>query len=518
MATQTIQSNIMYSSTLSTPKVVVDSSGRFYSAYNKLFGGTYYLTMAYSDDSGATWTEVTSALAFQAAAFYNIALGIDSTNKLHVAYTKGDGAGGFYIIAYRSFSSGAWNGEETIFDGTANTDIAERVDLAVDSSDVPHVTWSQQAAAGTTYQVWYNNRSGGSWGTRVQISTTAANNNGLKPTIAIDNNNVIYIIWYDVGVAFASANFIYAARYAGSWVGPTQLDTNSPINGSFSMPSIAIDVSNNAHVVYHDTTSTAMLRYVKYTSGSGWGAASTIYSNSDYFVKPTIAVDSSSNLNVVGQSNSDNKKLFYTQYTGSWSAPTTIYTGGSNSNVPTILSSIFAFIGGSSTNIPTAGYFLVFVANTSSVLTLITTSDLTFVTPITKNYSREASGSLPSTDSPLTSLFTSSEYTEVALQDNVYASQTATGQYAIFQFRNKASSNTDQIHVTWIGKTNIAPSTATVALQIYNVNGAAWETLATDHASAANANFTLTGSQTTNLPNYYDGSTFVSCRVYQLSP
>lgn len=42
-----------------------------------------------------------------------------------------------------------------------------------------------------------------------------------------------------------------------------------------------------------------------------------------------------------------------------------------------------------------------------------------------------------------------------------------------------------------------------------------WETLDTESAAAANTKFTLTGSKTDNLTNYYDANNMVSCRTYQ---
>jgi hypothetical protein len=42
-----------------------------------------------------------------------------------------------------------------------------------------------------------------------------------------------------------------------------------------------------------------------------------------------------------------------------------------------------------------------------------------------------------------------------------------------------------------------------------------WETLASNSTAAADTDFTLSGSQPTNLANYYDSSLFASFRVYQ---
>jgi len=66
----------------------------------------------------------------------------------------------------------------------------------------------------------------------------------------------------------------------------------------------------------------------------------------------------------------------------------------------------------------------------------------------------------------------------------------------------------------WEGQTTLLPSSSTVYLQIYNRNTPAWETVDSDNASPANADFTLSGN-IADLTNYKDASNVISCRVYQ---
>jgi len=55
---------------------------------------------------------------------------------------------------------------------------------------------------------------------------------------------------------------------------------------------------------------------------------------------------------------------------------------------------------------------------------------------------------------------------------------------------------------------------STVYLQIYNHNTLSWDTIDSDNASPANADFDLEAN-VGDLTNYKDGSNIVSCRVYQ---
>ena len=129
-------------------------------------------------------------------------------------------------------------------------------------------------------------------------------------------------------------------------------------------------------------------------------------------------------------------------------------------------------------------------------------------------YSRADLPTLPSKDNNLTNTFSAQEYLDVENLDGQTSIQTSDGQYSVFLFKNK---NTDQetISTTWTGKSNLAPSSSTVYLQIYNRNSTTWEPLDTDSTSSVNTNFTLTGTKTTNLSNYFDDNYWISCRVYQ---
>ena len=73
----------------------------------------------------------------------------------------------------------------------------------------------------------------------------------------------------------------------------------------------------------------------------------------------------------------------------------------------------------------------------------------------------------------------------------------------------------DSISINCNARSDVAPSSSTVYLQIYNRNSLEWETLASNNTALANIDFDLTGTQTTNLSNYFDANFWVSCRVYQ---
>jgi hypothetical protein len=131
----------------------------------------------------------------------------------------------------------------------------------------------------------------------------------------------------------------------------------------------------------------------------------------------------------------------------------------------------------------------------------------------TQKYTRGDYAALPADDTDLENAFTGGEYAQVKSDDADRAAQTATDEFAIFEFKDYAGDNTT-LDVTWDGQSDLAPSSSTVYLQIYNQNTTTWETLDSDSATVANTDFELTGSKA-DLTNYKDGNDYVSCRVYQ---
>jgi len=139
------------------------------------------------------------------------------------------------------------------------------------------------------------------------------------------------------------------------------------------------------------------------------------------------------------------------------------------------------------------------------------------VGPASKVYSRWDEKTLPTDDDDLETLFISTEYTKVSTSDNQYVDQEGNF-YWMFEFKDKNTNNTDKIKVNWEGQSDLAPSTSTVYLQIYNQTDGIWENIDSDNATAANTDFTLSGSQFAQVDKYYKkiGNYYwVSCRVYQ---
>jgi len=130
------------------------------------------------------------------------------------------------------------------------------------------------------------------------------------------------------------------------------------------------------------------------------------------------------------------------------------------------------------------------------------------------NFSRGDYAALPSTEADLENIYTSGEISQVASDNADRVSQSAIAQYAIHQYKTDVGVNTSwTFH--WNGQSSLAPSTSVVKLQIYDIEGTTWEDLDEDNAAAANTDFDLTATVTSDLDHYKDVNNVVTCRVYQ---
>lgn len=104
--------------------------------------------------------------------------------------------------------------------------------------------------------------------------------------------------------------------------------------------------------------------------------------------------------------------------------------------------------------------------------------------------------------------------TDILSIDGVRVEQSATGQYAIHQYKDYIG-NPNKATLEWDGRCSLAPSKSTFYLQIYNVV-TGWETLASNNTAGIDEDFTLI-TDIADLTNYKDVTKVITCRVYQLS-
>lgn len=123
---------------------------------------------------------------------------------------------------------------------------------------------------------------------------------------------------------------------------------------------------------------------------------------------------------------------------------------------------------------------------------------------------------MPGGDADLATLYSTQDYLDVNVADDTRVPLDGSSGYLIHQFKDYVGGNAS-CQLNWEGQVTIAPTAATVNLQIYNRNTAAWETVASNNTAAANTDFQFVVG-IPSLTDYKDASSVISCRVYQLIP
>lgn len=83
------------------------------------------------------------------------------------------------------------------------------------------------------------------------------------------------------------------------------------------------------------------------------------------------------------------------------------------------------------------------------------------------------------------------------------------------EFKYKHINNSDNILVTWKGRSTESTTVSPLLLQIYNNNSAAWETFVRETRIAADVDFVMQAKVTANVSNYYDSNNVIVARAYQ---
>jgi len=111
--------------------------------------------------------------------------------------------------------------------------------------------------------------------------------------------------------------------------------------------------------------------------------------------------------------------------------------------------------------------------------------------------------------------FSPADYITVENDDGTRVDQLAVGEYSMFEFKDIKVAGSNLVSVLWNGQSTFPASSSQVALQVYDRDSSAWETMAINTLSAANIDFDLIGSPSGVLDNYTDSSGWMACRVHQ---
>lgn len=307
-------------------KLVRLSDGTLYATYLKQLSGLYQVYVKKSTNDGVTWIDAIRISTYAGMDSYSqkeASITVDSNNYLHVVWAgKATGYTGYNQIWYAKYTD-SWSAPVRLSVLTGMEDYFQYYpSIAVDSNDYIHVVWDGLSSVHTSkHQIWYVKYTD-SWTDPVRISTYSGMdlNSQWYASVAVDSSDYIHVVWHGYATDF-SAYQIWYNKYTDSWAGPVRISTYAGMDTrSNSYASIATDSSDYIHVVWRGYATGYTLRYqiwyVKYISSWSTPVRISDYEGmEDYYqYYPSIVVDTSDHIHVLWYA----KATGYSDYDKVW--------------------------------------------------------------------------------------------------------------------------------------------------------------------------------------------------------
>lgn len=285
----------------SARNIARDSNNRIHLVWHELVSSRRYVYYSNSDDNGITWSwpvKIDTLLYYGGMP----SLAIDSHNSIHVVWHAQALSTDNYAIYYsKSTNSGLeWDTPQNI-STTLSAQDNLYPSIAVDTSDNPHVVWTQVLQPDTYMGEIYHNYSldgGGNWETPRNISNSEQNL-CFVPTIEFNSQGKAFVTYADDRILYYTVCLDYL-----DWDTPRAINELGYLYDA--MHSFIIDHNDLIHVVYSDNYTPGDIRIMYiYFNGDNWSdpipiAKSITGGYADY---PHIGFDDSNNLYVVYRDN-----------------------------------------------------------------------------------------------------------------------------------------------------------------------------------------------------------------------
>jgi hypothetical protein len=268
--------------------LLIDSSDNIYVSWYNYTPGPAEIYYTKSTNGGITWKTKRLTWNIGESVFPHMAT--DSSDNIHIVWY--DNSPGNYEVYYRKSTNGGstWTTKRL----TWNAGDSSSPTIEVDSSDSIHVVWHDETPGNNEIFYKKSTDSGTTWTTK---RLTWNPGHSYIPTISIDSSDNIHFVWYD----FASSNYeIYHKKSTDggtSWI--TKRVTWNPGNSYY--PDIGIDLGNNIHVSWFDSTPPGNYEvyYSRSTDAGATWTSKRLTWNSAYSSGPAVTTDSSDNILVV---------------------------------------------------------------------------------------------------------------------------------------------------------------------------------------------------------------------------
>lgn len=271
--------------------IAIDSSDILHVLYSD--GATLEKEIYYkrSTDGGTTWVG-TKRLTWNVGISVGPYIAIDSSDDIHVVWSDMSFAT-FPELCYKKSTDGGttWTGTKRL---TWTTGISKFPKIAIDSNDHIHLVWVEHISSNREIFFKKSTSGGNTWAGTKRLTWTP--DFSRDPVIAVDSSNDIHVLWWED--TSLEDNLFYRNSTDGgtSWEATKKLTWND----HSSRPSIAIDNNGHIHIVWNQYFANDEVSYKKSTDGgSSWAATKRLTWNSDISYDPVLVVDSFNRLHLI---------------------------------------------------------------------------------------------------------------------------------------------------------------------------------------------------------------------------
>lgn len=303
------------------PDIAVDTNGNIHVTWGE-HKGSAEIFYKKSTNGGISWT--TKRLTWDSGSSYFPAIATYLSSNIHIVwYNDFTSVSVFYKRSTDGGSS--WIQKRLTWSGGFYYP-----DIATGGSNNIHVVW--EGAHSGDFEIFYKKSTdGGSSWTQKRLTWNTGSSGGSA--IAINSSNHIHIVWHDYTPGNHELYFKSSTDGGASWMTKRLTwDLGQSLN-----PAIAVDSSNNIHIVWRDNkTENYEIYYKKSTNGGTNWTTKRLTWNSEYSFDQAIATDSGGNIHVAWvEERSGNRDIFYKRSTDgglSWAHRRLTWTPGETSS------------------------------------------------------------------------------------------------------------------------------------------------------------------------------------------
>jgi subtilisin family serine protease len=239
------------------PTMAVDSNSNLYVTWQGTTSVYSYQQIWFTEYNGTAWSTPIILSTYSGMASYTqqgVVICVDSSNNLHVVwFGKAIGYTSLNQV-WETDYTGTWSAPIRLSTAAGmNTCNDLYPSITVDSSNDLDVVFRGNATGYAYSEMWFTQRIGTSWSTPIVISTYPgmASQDQISPVIAIDSRGMIYAGWDGNAMGYGAYQ-AWIAVYNGTWQTPVRVSTYSGMNSyNQGEPSIAVDTNGVVHVLWH---------------------------------------------------------------------------------------------------------------------------------------------------------------------------------------------------------------------------------------------------------------------------